>query len=342
LDPEHRRGRPLLPRFTFGALRGGVGGGHGIREVQRENPGWRIGVLYRANFLSRNFEDVLTERGIPYRVVGAWRSSAHGDQRFAGLFEDRPQPGKTTSGAASDSSTRPPRGIGAKNDRAADTGSRWTSRFPSLLRCAKRPSDPDLAGRATAALRQFQDQLERWEAMRDRTFVGALLQSIAADVRLREMLQKDESFLEAKAAWPSGRAAAGGHGVRGTRRGGARILDRAALASELDKLDSSVGVTLMTLHSAKGLEFDVVFSRGTREGLFPHQLSMGSLQEIEEERRLCYVASPARGASSTWPGRRTGAILAAASALPASPRRFLEELPPEILETSDERGSYSF
>jgi DNA helicase-2/ATP-dependent DNA helicase PcrA len=68
------------------------------------------------------------------------------------------------------------------------------------------------------------------------------------------------------------------------------FLDLVALVSDVDELDSDTGgVTLMTLHSAKGLEFPTVFVTGLEEGVFPHTRSLGDAEEIEEERRLCYV-----------------------------------------------------
>ena len=68
------------------------------------------------------------------------------------------------------------------------------------------------------------------------------------------------------------------------------FLDGVALVSDIDELpEGTRGVTLMTLHSAKGLEFPRVFLTGMEEGVFPHARSMGSVDEVEEERRLCYV-----------------------------------------------------
>src|ERR1700726_3601769 len=69
----------------------------------------------------------------------------------------------------------------------------------------------------------------------------------------------------------------------------ANFLDDAALASDADQYDPSARVTLMTLHAAKGLEFPLVFLAGLEEGLFPHSRTLSSPDELEEERRLCYV-----------------------------------------------------
>ena len=69
----------------------------------------------------------------------------------------------------------------------------------------------------------------------------------------------------------------------------AEFLDHAALASDTDQFDPNARVTLMTLHAAKGLEFPLVFLAGLEEGLFPHSRTLSSPEELEEERRLCYV-----------------------------------------------------
>jgi DNA helicase-2/ATP-dependent DNA helicase PcrA len=69
----------------------------------------------------------------------------------------------------------------------------------------------------------------------------------------------------------------------------ADFLDNAALASDTDQFDPEARVTLMTLHAAKGLEFPLVFLAGLEEGLFPHSRTLNNPEELEEERRLCYV-----------------------------------------------------
>jgi len=113
------------------------------------------------------------------------------------------------------------------------------------------------------------------------------------------------------------------------------FLDRASLASELDHLDPAARVALMTIHSAKGLEFDVVFLAGMEEGLFPHAQSMNSEADIQEERRLCYVGitRAKRKLFVTWtPFRKS---YGPDAGFPARMSRFLSEMPPELVEGLD-------
>jgi DNA helicase-2/ATP-dependent DNA helicase PcrA len=116
----------------------------------------------------------------------------------------------------------------------------------------------------------------------------------------------------------------------------ADFLDRASLSSELDHLDPNARVALMTLHSAKGLEFDVVILAGMEEGLFPHSQSMDSNEDIEEERRLCYVGitRAKRKLFVTWtPFRKS---YGPDAGFPSKMSRFLKEMPPDLVEGIDE------
>jgi DNA helicase-2/ATP-dependent DNA helicase PcrA len=110
------------------------------------------------------------------------------------------------------------------------------------------------------------------------------------------------------------------------------FLDHAALVSEQDQYDASAKITLMTLHSAKGLEFPLVFLAGMEEGLFPHSRTFLNPDDIEEERRLCYVgmtrAMDQLVVSRARYRRRYGTDTPEASI----PSRFLEEIPPQLLE----------
>ena len=111
-----------------------------------------------------------------------------------------------------------------------------------------------------------------------------------------------------------------------------QFLDHAALVSDADAYDERAQITLMTLHAAKGLEFPLVFLCGLEEGLFPHSRTFLQPDDIEEERRLCYVgmtrAMDTLILSRAVYRRRYGTDLPEASV----PSRFLEEIPPQLVE----------
>ncbi|MGH9560049.1 MAG: 3'-5' exonuclease, partial [Terracidiphilus sp.] len=112
----------------------------------------------------------------------------------------------------------------------------------------------------------------------------------------------------------------------------AEFLDHAALASDTDQFDPNARVTLMTLHAAKGLEFPLVFLAGLEEGLFPHSRTLNSPEELEEERRLCYVGMTR--AMNTLILTRAHYRSRYGNDMPemSIPSRFLEEVPSELIE----------
>ena len=110
------------------------------------------------------------------------------------------------------------------------------------------------------------------------------------------------------------------------------FLDHAALASDADQYDPTARVTLMTLHSAKGLEFPLVFLAGLEEGLFPHSRTLNNPEELEEERRLCYVGMTR--AMNTLILTRANFRRRYGNDAPemSVPSRFLEEVPQQLIE----------
>ena len=112
----------------------------------------------------------------------------------------------------------------------------------------------------------------------------------------------------------------------------AEFLDHAALASDTDQFDPNARVTLMTLHAAKGLEFPLVFLAGLEEGLFPHSRTLNSPDELEEERRLCYVGMTR--AMNTLILTRAHYRRRYGNDMPemSIPSRFLEEVPSQLVE----------
>jgi DNA helicase-2/ATP-dependent DNA helicase PcrA len=118
----------------------------------------------------------------------------------------------------------------------------------------------------------------------------------------------------------------------------ADFLDHAALASDTDQIDPNARVTLMTLHAAKGLEFPLVFLAGLEEGLFPHSRTLNNPEELEEERRLCYVGMTR--AMNTLILTRAHYRRRYGNDAPemSIPSRFLEEVPPQLIENLSGRG----
>ena len=108
------------------------------------------------------------------------------------------------------------------------------------------------------------------------------------------------------------------------------FIDHAALTSDTDKFDQNAGVTMMTVHSAKGLEFPIVFLVGLEDGIFPHSRSIGDEKELEEERRLAYVAITRAEKilyiTHSMRRRVYGEEMA------AEPSQFLNEMPLELIE----------
>ena len=305
-----------------------------IKQRLKENPDYRIAVLYRANFLSRNFEDVLTERGIPYAVVGS--------VAFFGRMEVKDllaylriilNPGDDI--ALLRILNTPPRGIGSTTIDML-TKAALEQGVPILDVLREKAQDPQIPTRSSRALRQFLELLDKWQSLQDPLSIAQLLEKILQDTRYKEMFQKQEAAAETENRLANIeeliRAAAESE-ERGEEI--SEFLDRASLASELDNLNPAARVALMTLHSAKGLEFDVVFLAGLEEGLFPHSQSMDSNADIEEERRLCYVGitRAKRKLFITWtPFRKS---YGPDAGFPAKVSRFLSEMPQELVEGLD-------
>ena len=110
------------------------------------------------------------------------------------------------------------------------------------------------------------------------------------------------------------------------------FLDHAALVSDADQYDESSRITLMTLHSAKGLEFPLVFLIGLEENLFPHSRTLLAPDDIEEERRLCYVGMTRAMDTLILTRARYRRRYGTDMPEPSVPSRFLEEVPPELLQ----------
>jgi DNA helicase-2/ATP-dependent DNA helicase PcrA len=183
----------------------------------------------------------------------------------------------------------PSRGIG-RTTLARLEQEMGRSRRSLLEQCTALP--PDLGGKPRRALEEFAQLIAALGGKRPTLTVPAFLDEVLAASGYREALKQERS------AEAEGRlenleeliSAAEDYQLSQDDASVEGFLDGIALVSDVDELSADVrGVTMMTLHSAKGLEFPAVFMTGMEEGVFPHSRSMGDTDEVEEERRLCYV-----------------------------------------------------
>jgi DNA helicase II / ATP-dependent DNA helicase PcrA len=310
-----------------------------LSDEGEAKPG-QVAVFYRTNAQSRVFEEVFIRVGLRYRVVGGVRFYERREVRDLLAYL------RLIANPADEVSLRrvlnvPKRGIG---DRAEEYVAGFAARErTTFAQALKTPNDvPGLAARSAAAIAGFNQLIddlreqsatggpvaELVEAVLDRTGYQLSLETSLdpQDETRVENLQELVSVAREFDAVLSSQARADGTL--------ADFLERVALVADADEIpdgeDHGGMITLMTLHTAKGLEFPVVFLTGMEEEVFPHQRSLTSKRELEEERRLAYVGITraeqrlylTRAASRNWWGR------------PAfhTPSRFLSEIPPELIE----------
>ena len=247
-----------------------------------------IAVFYRTNAQSRVLEDALRRGAIPYVIVGAVRFYERKEIKDA-LAYLRLVVNPTDDVAFRRAIQAPGRGIGrASLGRLEELAAREGR---SLLTLAEAPP-ADVTGKPRRALEEFAALVRRLVAEREKAPLPAFIDLVLDASGYRDDLKSERSSeAEARLENLEELIAAAEDYARvqepATLEG---FLDGVALVSDIDELpDGARGVTLMTLHSAKGLEFPIVFLTGMEEGVFPHARSMDSVDEIEEERRLCYV-----------------------------------------------------
>lgn len=318
------------------------------QEVEEGRSLRQIAVLYRTNAQSRALEDALRNHGVPYRIFGGLR------------FYDRKEIKdiiaylRVLQNPADIVSLRriinvPARGIG---DTTIDKLERAAAQAGiALYQVVMNADTTDVTASAKKKLREFTSMMERMRfdletvtitdlvrrVIHESGYGAALEQDKTVESRIRlenlnELMTATEDFQEQNrdSTLPA-------------------FLDQVALITDLEQqtaADSGRGntdsVTLMTLHNAKGLEFSVVFLAGMEEGLFPHSRSAESEEELEEERRLCYVGI-------TRAKERLVLTHASERRLYGYPQsnlmsRFLQEIPREAMdfEGSDATATFSF
>ncbi|MGW6361179.1 DNA helicase PcrA [Streptomyces sp. NPDC055092] len=308
-----------------------------------------VAVFYRTNAQSRVFEEIFIRVGLPYKVVGGVRFYERKEVRDV-LAYLRVLANPEDSVPLRRILNVPKRGIGDRAEAMIDALSqREKISFPQALRRVDEAYG--MAARSTNAVKRFNTLMEDLrtivesgagpatvlEAVLERTGYLAELQSSTdpQDETRIENLQELAAValeFEQESATADGAAEGEGEASVGTL---SEFLERVALVADSDQIpdeedDGSGVITLMTLHTAKGLEFPVVFLTGMEDGVFPHMRSLGQVKELEEERRLAYVGIT-RARERLYLTRST---LRSAWGQPSynPPSRFLEEIPDAHLE----------
>ena len=310
-----------------------------------------VAVFYRTNAQSRVFEEVFIRTGQPYRVVGGVRFYERREVRDALAYL------RMLVNPADEISLRrvlntPKRGIGERAEACVEAlAQRERITFWEALQRADEA--PGIATRSLTAIRGFVEMVQELQSMVDageRADVvleavlarsGYLAELEASDdpqdetrvENLAELVAVAREFADDPVLGPSADPAeAAGPDAPTPTLGD--FLERVALVADSDQIpdaDETGGVvTLMTLHTAKGLEFPVVFLTGMEDGVFPHQRALGDQPELEEERRLAYVGVT-RAQKRLFVSRAVvRSAWGAPSHNPAS--RFLDELPLDLVD----------
>ncbi|MFI1755879.1 DNA helicase PcrA [Streptomyces sp. NPDC020571] len=298
-----------------------------------------VAVFYRTNAQSRVFEEVFIRTGLPYKVVGGVRFYERKEVRDV-LAYLRVLANPEDSVPLRRILNVPKRGIGDRAEAMIDAlAQREKISFPQALRRVDEAYG--MAARSANAVKRFNTLMEDLrtivesgagpatvlEAILERTGYLAELQASTDpqdETRIENLQELAAVALEFEQERAEGEEA-------GTL---ADFLEKVALVADSDQIpdeeDGDGVVTLMTLHTAKGLEFPVVFLTGMEDGVFPHMRALGQAKELEEERRLAYVGIT-RARERLYLTRST---LRSAWGQPSynPPSRFLEEIPAPHLE----------
>ena len=292
-------------------------------------------VEYRTNFQSRAFEEAFRRRGVRYKLVGGFSFYKRAEVQDA-LAYVRLAMHPDDDIAFLRVLNVPPRGIGktsveALRDAARkDSSSLWTSMEDFVTATT--------AGRAVAPLRAFMELVARIQSALNEKEPADFIRFVLDESGYMAMLKdrnspEDVARIENLEELTRAVAESTDAGESFTD-----FLDAAALVSDADSFEGKPGVTLITLHSTKGLEFDHVFLTGMEENICPHSRSVNEEKGVEEERRLVYVGMTRARKTLTLTRAVYRRVFGNEQQLRASePSRFLAEIPSELVDTV--RGS---
>ncbi|MCP1310392.1 DNA helicase PcrA [Paenibacillus tyrfis] len=327
-DSEHEEGY-----FITGEIRKNVDKGRLFRDHA---------ILYRTNAQSRVIEEILIKSDIPYQIVGGIKfydrkeikdilaylrliSNPDDDISFARIVNV------------------PKRGIGDTTVErlGAAAGQFGVSMFAML----ENVDSMEIGAKARNALADFRDMIENLYRMVDYLSVTELTEKMLEMSGYREELKR-ENTIESQARLENideFLSVTMDFEKRNEDKSLVSFLTDLALIADIDSMNQDPeagkqGVVLMTMHSAKGLEFPVVFIMGLEEGVFPHSRALMDNEELEEERRLAYVGITRAEEELFLTCARMRTLFGRTTA--NAPSRFLQELPQELLETVRAGGGF--
>ncbi|MCS7275778.1 MAG: UvrD-helicase domain-containing protein [Dehalococcoidia bacterium] len=318
-----------------------------IERLAREErrPYRHFAVMYRTNAQSRPLEEAFLRRGIPYRLVGGVRFYERREVKDL-LAYLRLVHNPFDSVALLRVLNVPPRGIG---ERTVLELQRWARQlgvplYAALQLLAQQERDsptpespaapkPGFQRRAVGALLRFLGLLNQLIARASQVPLSQLLDAVIEATDYRPYILSEPQGEERWENVEELRSVAATYDELRPQDALAALLEDVALVTDVDRYDESANaVTLITLHAAKGLEFPVVFIVGMEEGLLPHIRSFDDPEQMEEERRLCYVGMT-----------RAKELLYLVRAFrrsrggPHPPSRFLADIPPHLVVPAQPR-----
>jgi DNA helicase-2/ATP-dependent DNA helicase PcrA len=311
--------------------------GEEIEALQRDGHRLNeIAILVRASFQMREFEDRFVTLGLPYRVIGGPRFYERAEIRDALAYL------RCVASPADDLAFErivnvPKRGLGDATLQALHDHAR-ARRIPLMAAARALIETEELKPKPRTALRDVLAAFDRWHVEREALPHPELAEIVLDESGYTEMWQKDRS------ADAAGRLENLKELVRSMEEfeNLQGVLEHVALVMDADGGPDADAVSIMTLHSAKGLEFDTVFLPGWEEGLFPHQraLDEGGRAALEEERRLAHVGI-------TRARRRVKIFFASNRRIhgmwqSSVPSRFLDELPEAHVEVTESKGGFGW
>ncbi len=309
--------------------------GEEIEQLQRDKHALNnMAILVRASFQMREFEDRFVTLGLNYRVIGGPRFYERLEIRDAMAYF------RLVCQAADDLAferiiNTPKRGLGDASQRLIHDYARSRD-IPMLAAAAEIIDTEELKPKARKALSDLVNDFRRWQSLLENTPHTELAEQILDESGYTAMWQNDKSA-EAPGRLENLKELIRSMDTFESMRG---FLEHVSLVMDTEQNEDMDAVNIMTLHSAKGLEFETVFLPGWEEGLFPHQraLDEGGRSGLEEERRLAYVGlTRAKLRAHIWfvSNRRIHGLWQS-----TIPSRFLDELPEAHVEVSEDQSNY--